>query len=163
MSVIVALILSLQGVSVGQAPQIAPKPRFEVATTKLNVSNSPIGFAPGFRNGQFGAANVPLRQLLAYAYGVSDFLIEGPPWLDSTTYDIQANVPQDVTRDQVRDMLKALLEDRLHVVAHRERREMNALVLQVAKGGAKLHPFVIGQVVAPKIPRVFRSSERMVT
>lgn len=83
--------------------------------------------------------------------------------MDSTTYDIQANVPQDATRNQVGGMLEALLEDRLHVVTHRERREMNTLVLRVAKSGAKLRPFVTGDVVIPKIPRVFRSSERIVT
>ena len=82
-----------------------------------------------------------LEGLLMEAYNVASYQISGgPAWLRMDRFDIDAKAPGDntLTRDQKREMLRALLEDRFHLVVHRETKEMPIYALVVAKGGPKL-------------------------
>ena len=96
---------------------------------------------------------VSLREMIANAYGVSSIVkyeIEGgPDWMGSRAFDINARVDDETTarwskmRQQAvdedrRSMMRALLAERFNLKFHREMREMQALVLTVAKGGPKL-------------------------
>jgi uncharacterized protein (TIGR03435 family) len=53
-------------------------------------------------------------------------------------FDILAKMPEGANKDQVPQMLQALLAERFHMVAHRESREESVFALVVGKGGAKL-------------------------
>jgi len=78
------------------------------------------------------------RFVLTKAYGVSDFQIVGPDWLDRDRYDIDATMAAGTTMQQFRTMLQNLLADRFQMAAHREPREYSGFALVVGKGGPKL-------------------------
>lgn len=127
--VIVALLAPLVAVPRvrGQGPQ-SPT-RFEVASVKVNRSGDGgrmLGPAPG---GRFVATNVTLRQLIAFAFGVSNarsemLVVDGPRWLDTDRFDVQAVATGgDLPRGRTGPVVRALLADRFRLQAHRETRD----------------------------------------
>jgi hypothetical protein len=145
-----AFLLAVAGIVVivaadalrAQAPAADTKPpAFEVATIKRSKSvqgGGSLGFQPG---GRFRAINVPLRGLVAAAFGtegqsLSYFqILGGPDWLTSDAFDITAktdsSVPQDVTgaSKQMPLLLRSLLEDRFNLKAHMETRQLPVYAL----------------------------------
>lgn len=115
------------------------KTHFEVATLKANKAGGPASWVPATKNDQFIARNDSLRQLLPFAYGVKDFQISGPSWLADDRYDVSAKLPLGATPDQVPDMLRALLEERLNIATHKDSVDQKVYFLVVAKGGPKFH------------------------
>jgi len=115
-------------------------PRFEVASVKENAS-SPRFMAVRPRAGGLTTENAPLRLLMQNAYGVQAFQIsEGPAWIQSEGYDIEAKADGKASRAQILLMLRSLLEDRFQLKLHRETKELPVYALTVAKGGLKLQP-----------------------
>jgi uncharacterized protein (TIGR03435 family) len=122
-------------------------PAFEVATIKPTGPSTDgrthINYPAGDR---FSAANITILALMQWAYDMPERQIDGPGWLASTRFDIQAKADADpikgLTSEQDRDlkhrMVQALLAERFHLVVHRETRTLPAYDLIVAKGGAKL-------------------------
>jgi uncharacterized protein (TIGR03435 family) len=120
--------------------------RFEVASVKVNPSGDGgrmLGPAPG---GRFVATNVTLRQLIAFAFGISNsrsemLVIGGPQWLDADRFDVQAvaaggNIP----RGQTGPLVRALVEERFRLRAHRETRERPIYHLIVDRADGRLGP-----------------------
>jgi uncharacterized protein (TIGR03435 family) len=87
------------------------------------------------------AENATLRMILRAAYGLTALQIEGPGWLDSDRFDLEAKSPQGVPDSELMPMLQALLKERFQLAAHRETKEMPVFDLVVAKGGLKIAPF----------------------
>jgi uncharacterized protein (TIGR03435 family) len=124
----------------GQAPEQKPL-TFEVASVKANTSGGfakEIGPAP---DGHFHATNVPPRDLIAYAYGISqdstsNRIVGAPKLVDDERYDVNAKVTGAWTPDQMREMVRAMLMDRFKLAAHRETREMPMYALVVASENA---------------------------
>jgi uncharacterized protein (TIGR03435 family) len=79
-----------------------------------------------------------LADLIPIAYKVKPYQISGPEWMRSQRFDILAKLPEGATKEQVPEMLKALLQERFHLKAHLEKREHNVYALVVAKDGPKL-------------------------
>jgi uncharacterized protein (TIGR03435 family) len=79
-----------------------------------------------------------LKELIAYAYNVRVYQVSGPDWMLTDRFDISANMPDGSTRDNVPDMLQALLKERFNLTAHLEAKDHPVLGLMVAKSGAKL-------------------------
>ena len=79
-----------------------------------------------------------LKQLIAYAYQVKPYEINGPDWLITDRFDIAARLPDGASKDDIPAMLRALLEDRFKLTVHRAMQEQSVLGLEVAKGGPKL-------------------------
>lgn len=109
-------------------------PVFEVASVKVNRSGSMErfgGFQPG---GRFVAVNVPLRQVIAWAYGDSfsvpdQQVLGGPSWVDADRFDIDARAGGDPTRAEMQLMLLALLTDRFQLTSHEETRQLPVYAL----------------------------------
>jgi uncharacterized protein (TIGR03435 family) len=109
---------------------------FEAASIKQNTSGDwrrAMGPAPG---GRFTATNVPARDLIAYAYGVSQDsvsfrIVGGPKWIDEDRFDVTANVTGTWTPQQMREMMRTLLADRFRLTARMEMREMPTYALAV--------------------------------
>jgi uncharacterized protein (TIGR03435 family) len=129
-------------------------PTFEVATIKPTGPSSDghthINYPPGDR---FSASNITLLALMQWAYSMPERqILEGPPWLGSTRFDIQAKADSgdqgdrfkgltgEQDRDLKRRMVQALFADRFHLKLHQETRTLPAYDLVVAKGGSKLEP-----------------------
>lgn len=123
----------------------APATTFEVASIRRNTSGDPL--VRGImvqRSGRIVAQNIPLRWLIASAYGVHlQQTAGGADWLDSERYDIDARGPAGATQEQVRAMLRMLLAERAHLVVHEETREQPVFALKRVRPdalGAGLRP-----------------------
>ncbi len=131
------------GQAVGQSG--GPAPRFEAASVKVNDSSSMErfgGFQPG---GRFVAVNVPLRQVIAWAYGDSfpvpdQQVLGGPRWVDTDRFDINARAGGDPPRAEMQLMLRALLTDRFHLTSHEETRQLPVYALVSSRSDGKTGP-----------------------
>lgn len=123
----------------------AQKPSFEVATVKPNMSGTEGGSA-GPRGSGFFAKNMTLRNLLMYAYSPPNGqllpaqIIGGPNWLQTDRFDIDAK-PEGAgvpPIEQMKIMVQSLLEDRFHLKAHRDTRDLPVYDLVLTARGPKL-------------------------
>ena len=117
--------------------QPAKPPSFEVASISATQ--------PGQESIEFGPAsltmkNVRLTACIGWAYGVQDFQITGPSWLNDVWFDIFAKTANAATVAELRQMLQTLLADRFKLAVHRDVKEMTTYVLTVGKSGHKLQP-----------------------
>jgi len=84
----------------------------------------------------------------AYANGQRIATWDGPAWIDSERYTIQAKADGTPERATVMGpMLQALLEDRFQLKVHYETREVPVYALTVASGGLRMQPFKEGSCV----------------
>ncbi|HET8549924.1 MAG TPA: TIGR03435 family protein [Bryobacteraceae bacterium] len=117
---------------------------FEVASIKPNAASDNRVMMRVQPGGRFTATGVTLKQLIGQAYNVRDFQISGGPgWIGSERYDINAKAETAAERippEQLRPMLRALLEERFQLKVREESREMPVYALVVAKNGPKLTP-----------------------
>ena len=90
----------------------APPTEFEVASIKPFVPPPPQGgrgVALGGRRGGPGTNDpsqitwngTTLKNVIMTAYGVKNYQVSGPPWLDTERYSIAAKVPPGTTKEQV--------------------------------------------------------------
>jgi uncharacterized protein (TIGR03435 family) len=130
------LALCFAGPACSQTPAV----RFEVASIKPGNAdlNSSSGIHTG--HGHLDATNVTVIRCIMGAYGVGPHQISGAPaWLDSDRFAISAKADRPTNDDAVLMlMLQDLLADRFKLVLHRESRTIAALVLEVARSGAKM-------------------------
>ena len=129
----------------GVHAQDAPTSRaFDVASVKPNTSGDfrrAIGPGPG---GRFQALNNTLRELVTYAYGVDMAraglqIAGGPEWMDRDRFDIDARAPGGAaTPVEMREMVRALLDERFKLRARRETREVATYDLVTDRRDARL-------------------------
>jgi uncharacterized protein (TIGR03435 family) len=60
-----------------------------------------------------------------------------PDWLETFKFDVQAKVPEGRSRNQMPEMLQALLVTGFKLAAHRASREFPVYALVVGKNGSK--------------------------
>jgi uncharacterized protein (TIGR03435 family) len=132
----------------GLASQEEPLPAFEAASVKQN-KDAPRGqFVRRQPGGRFTATNMPLRDLIRFAYQVQNFQLEGgPSWLTTDRWDIVAKAEGDPPPvqpggppDRMMLMLRALMADRFKLVVHRETKELPVYALVLARKDGKLGP-----------------------
>jgi uncharacterized protein (TIGR03435 family) len=123
----------------------APGPAFEVASVKVSaplpngVVMVRMGGGPDSSDpGRITYAGVTIKSLVARAYDVKEFQVEGPSWLDGERYDVIATIPKGASKDQVGPMMQRLLAERFKLTLHHESKPMAVYTLSVAKTGAKL-------------------------
>jgi uncharacterized protein (TIGR03435 family) len=114
----------------------APRPEFEVASVKRNLSGSPPWLVPPVR-GRFTATNVTLKLLIRN--GWPQKVSGGPSWVATDGYDVSAVAPEpNVSSDDFSLMMQNLLKDRFALRVHTEAHETRVYVLMPAKHGLKL-------------------------
>jgi uncharacterized protein (TIGR03435 family) len=134
-----AMALLAAGLAAGQA--FAPKGslKFEAATIKPSLPGTQGGGvrpAPGGR--RFVGSGVTLRVYLFVAYQVKPEQIEGgPPWADTELYDLSAEAEKPSSIEGLHVMLQNFLVERFKLQFHFEKKEMQAYMLTVDKGGPK--------------------------
>jgi uncharacterized protein (TIGR03435 family) len=79
-----------------------------------------------------------LAELIRVAYRVKPYQISGPDWMASERFDVLAKLPEGASREQVPEMLQALLAERFKLTVHRESKEHAIYALVVGKNGPKL-------------------------
>lgn len=92
--------------------------------------------------GQVTYTSILLKNLLTTAYGVKNFQISGPGWLDTERYDVTAKIPPNTSKEQFGLMLQNLIGERFKLTLHHETKDLPLYELVVAKGGPKLKPWV---------------------
>lgn len=123
---------------------------FDVASVRPSAPLDPVKMRAAIQSGHmpnFGAqvnasratySYMTLKALIANAYGVKEYQVTGPDWLNSERFDIVANLPEGASKDDAPKMLQALLEDRFKLEAHSEKQEHPVLALVVGKDGPKM-------------------------
>src|ERR1017187_5176313 len=139
----VSLFACLTSALSAQVPAAVPggsKLEFEVASVKAAAPMTGGFMRIGMRvdAGRMDYANVSLKDCIRTAYGLSDYQISGPDWLSGARFDIVAKLPEGATKDQVPEMLQALLAERFKIAVHHESKVHDTYALAVAKNGPKL-------------------------
>jgi uncharacterized protein (TIGR03435 family) len=142
----VAVLLIALGSRETASQNIAPPKAFDVASVKLNTSGNSGRMLSPLPGGRFVATNVTLRQLIAFAFGVPNthfemIVIGGPDWIDADRFDVEARVTTgDIPRGQSGPLVRALLEGRFQLRAHRETRDRQIYQLLVDRPDRRLGP-----------------------
>jgi uncharacterized protein (TIGR03435 family) len=137
-----------------------PAPHFEVVSIRLVPPNQPpilrdAGATSVHPGGQYIDQRTSISSLILFAYHIpAYFQLTGvPDWAKQQAYSIFAKpapesptLPPTENTDQVRLMMRALLEDRCHLKLHSEPRQEPVYHLELTKGGFKI------QEVAPPVP-----------
>jgi uncharacterized protein (TIGR03435 family) len=141
-------IMAAQESATQSRPSAPASPTFEVATVKANKSGELSQFIRRQPGGRVTVTNMPLRQLIGFAYQLAEFqLTGGPPWMASDRFDIVAKMEGDPPAvmpgsgpDALMLAMRALLADRFKLKIHRETREMDIYALVMAKPGGAPGP-----------------------
>src|SRR5437868_3580321 len=135
-----SLVFLVSSLSFGQTS--ANRPEFDVVDIKLNNSGSPDGIGEILPSGQFRAINIPVNEIVKFAYSVRDGAVVGAPgWLSSDRYDIVGKAPAAgseetfwrsdsrtpfmrlyYTDQTFRLMVQSLLADRFKLSVHEEQK-----------------------------------------
>jgi uncharacterized protein (TIGR03435 family) len=113
---------------------------FEVASVKPAETSMDPRVKSGVQidGSQVHLSQTSLKDAVRYAYQVKFYQVIGQDWMAGQRVDISAKLPAGATREQVPEMLKALLEDRFELKTHREQKEMPVYAVVVLPGGAKM-------------------------
>ena len=137
------VILSMGAVLFGQTP--AAPLSFEVASIKAAPAITPATVASGklhvgmsVNAARVDIGYMSLAELIPMAFKVKSYQVSGPEWLNAQRFDILAKMPEGATKEQVPEMLRALLEERFQLKVHRENRDHAVYGLVAGKGGSKL-------------------------
>jgi uncharacterized protein (TIGR03435 family) len=141
---------SIPGVSLGllfvSAVTFAQSgPAFEVASIKKSeplsinaVMSGQMKIGMTIDAAMVNMRSMSLAELLRIAYKVKSFQVSGPEWLGAERFHITAKMPAGATREQVPEMLQALLAERFKLTLHRSTTEQSVYALVVMKSGARL-------------------------
>jgi len=131
---------------IAAAPLFAQNgPAFEVATIKPAQLPAPQQIMQGKAHmgmnvdgARVDIGAMALADMIRIAFRVKQYQISGPEWMKSERFDVMGKIPEGVSKDQVPEMLQALLADRFGLKFHRESQEHPIYALIVAKGGPRL-------------------------
>jgi uncharacterized protein (TIGR03435 family) len=123
----------------------ATSPAFEVASIKLAPPLNPADVAAGklhvgvtIDGARIDIGFLSLADLIPVAFRVKRYQVSGPDWMGVQRFDIQATIPEGTSKEQVPEMLQALLRERFKLVAHRDTKDNPVYALVVGKNGPKL-------------------------
>jgi len=96
-----------------------------------------------FSGNRFILEDQSIFKLISYAYSLNARqIIDAPQWAQEQHYDLSGttNLTKDATVPQQQQIIRQLLERRLGLHFHREKRELPVYALQIVKGQPKLKP-----------------------
>jgi uncharacterized protein (TIGR03435 family) len=133
--------------------QDTPRLEFEVASIKTSAPPGPgTGRILGgvhIDGSQVNWTFLSLKDYIVSAYRVRIYQIDGPDWLGSERFDINAKLPAGSSPKDAAQMLQALLEDRFKLKIHREQRDFAVYGLVVGKGGLKMKESAVDSDAPP--------------
>lgn len=132
-----ASVVSLLAVAGLVAQGTAPPPTFEVVSIRPSPDRGVMRHMRVSR-GRLDCSNVTLKALVVGAYEMHWNHVKMPASMTEHSFNISATMPPGVSVEQIRAMLRAMLEDRFKLKVHREARTETGYTLVVAKGGPKL-------------------------
>jgi uncharacterized protein (TIGR03435 family) len=117
------------------------KPEFDVASIKPTDPERPGWGINVNTSGTLLTRGTTLNDLVKFAYDMHPRQVIGAPaWADSEKFDIQAkpDTPGMPSMNQMKAMLQKLLADRFSLAFHKDRRELPAYGITIAKNGVKI-------------------------
>ena len=112
-------------------------PAFEAASVKPATPRTGRGGRTTTSGERVSYANSTLANLVARAFVVKTYQIDGPAWIRTERYDVVAKAPDNSAKEQIPLMLQALLAERFQLKLHREPREMAVYALIAGRGKPK--------------------------
>jgi uncharacterized protein (TIGR03435 family) len=114
--------------------------QFEVTSIRPSAPPGPDHMNVGVHvdGARVSCTSLNLKDYISAAYKLKIYQIEGPDYIGSERFDINAKLPAGASESQVPDMLKAMLADRFKMKAHMETKDFPVYALVVAKGGLKM-------------------------
>ena len=149
----ILLVLSLVGAFA--SAQQKPKQFDVVSIRESRSSDAPSSNFPldptaryNYHGDLLRAHNIPLLQLLVFAYAKNMYDIlelrrQLPAWARDTRFDVEARTTGSPTKDDMRAMVRSMLEDRFQLKLHTETRETDVLRLEL------VHPGRLGPGIQP--------------
>ncbi len=121
-----------------------PRPvTFEVASIHA-VEAVPGRMVIGIRGGpgtkdptNFVMEALSLRDLTMTAFNLAPYEITVPDWMASSRFTVTAKVPAGATKDDLKVMLRNLLEERFQLKVHHEKKQMSVYDLVIGRDGPK--------------------------
>ena len=123
------LIIFAALLTVAAAPSAFAQPSaFESASVKKSEPNPPnVRFKVGPESLQ--AENLTLEEFVERAFGLLEYQVSVPDWMNEPRFVITARTSGPVSRNQLMAMLQTLLEDRFHLAFHWADKTMPVYVL----------------------------------
>jgi uncharacterized protein (TIGR03435 family) len=135
-------VLVICGVTATLAAQ-QPDAAFEVASIKINTAGGPIGPQTVTPDGHISLINTAVGPLIARAYPdltVPIQILNLPSWAGSDRFDVVARSKAGASVEDVPQMLRTLLAQRMKLVTHYETREQPGYALTFARADKTLGP-----------------------
>jgi uncharacterized protein (TIGR03435 family) len=161
------LAFSLLGTFAVASAQQARK-QFDVVSIRENrtgghfPSSFPLDPTPryNYHGNLLRAPNIPLLQLLVFAYAknmydILEFRRQLPAWARDMRFDVVARTTGSPTKDEMRAMVRSLLENRFQLKLHTESQETSVLRLELVhpgKLGPNLHPYAATEPPCDAVP-----------
>jgi uncharacterized protein (TIGR03435 family) len=134
-SVFLAVVAS--GTALGQT--LPARPEFEVASIRPSApAVERVNLGVHIDGARVSCTYLSLKDYIRIAYRLKDYQVLGPDWLASERFDIAATLPAGAAREQVPDMIQALLAERFQMKLHRDTKEFPVYGLVPGKGGLKM-------------------------
>jgi uncharacterized protein (TIGR03435 family) len=111
----------------------AQSPQFEVASVKVLPAGEP-NRARTADKALLHYPSVSLLSLLREAYRLKrPEQVDGPAWMQTQLYAVEAKLPSDASKNQIPEMLQTILAQRFKLSVHHEMRPMPTNVLLPGK------------------------------
>ncbi len=112
----------------------ASEPTFDTVDIHASAPNTIPRMRSGFSRGRYELGNATMVDLIRTAWGVdADKVAGGPGWLETDRFDVIATAPPSSTPETLKSMLRALLEDRFQLAAHKDTKGLPAYVMTAGK------------------------------
>lgn len=109
---------------------------FDAVSVKPNNTGS-TSSSSNSHHGVLTGTNVNLRNFIMRAYGLLDYQIIGPEWIVTERFDISAKPPEGTKDADLPLMLRAMLQDRFKLQAHKDSKIFPVYGLIAGKNGPK--------------------------
>ena len=105
-------------------------PKFDRADVHVSPPNTMPEMRARWTRGRYELRNATMADLIRTAWNVdADKVVGGPDWLEIDHFDVIATAPPGATPQTLRLMLRDLLSNRFHLVAHNDTRGLPAFAL----------------------------------
>jgi uncharacterized protein (TIGR03435 family) len=117
-----------------------PRQEFEVASIKPSNTEAVDRMNVGIHldGAQVHVGSFSLKDYLLMAFNIKIYQLEGPDWISSARFDVDAKIPSGGDRSDIRFMMQHLLEDRFGLKTHKGSKELPVYALVVAQDGLKM-------------------------
>jgi uncharacterized protein (TIGR03435 family) len=137
------LVALAAGLAEGQTREL----QFDVATIRpagtfnsQDLLSGKVSLGVAVKGNQVTIRYSTIRDLAVLAWEVKAFDVTAPEWMGQQRFDITALLPEGATQKDMPQLLRSLLRDRFHMVAHKESKDTDVYALLEARGGHKMKP-----------------------